>query len=535
MILSLFAIGCQEEQFSYSALHLSILSEVEVDALQVKLRTVDEFGVPVLLSDTSNPDAELNVDDLGGRDLTSLPYTLQLRGGEAQTYSVIVTGLKEGTSVSRYSGELELATKGKVVVVLTEFSEGCDEDGDGFLNCALAGCCESPTDSMGDCDDSEALAFPWQVAPPECVPCQNTPDYLCSGFPPECVDADGDGAEDCDPAVDCDPTNPLVRSGLTELCDGLDNDCDGEIDEDFVFAECTPPGDLPCADTAVMVCSPDGQGVVCEASPLAKGGSCEDGNPCTKEDVCDGTLEGCQGTEYACDDGFVCTQDLCDGEGGCTHSPALGACVIDGACYEAGDVNPSAPCQTCDPSKSQIAWSTDENFCFVAGTCVDVGSVHLCTFCQEGARDDNQGVLGYLQEGEACLTGDPCLGKGSAQPMRSVRLHLWPRARSVMMDSSAVITPSVRPETAQSSQRPRARMEIPVPWICVTRSWTHAPLSRLKMAPLARMETLVRQGTCATVGCARAERDSLATMEMCAQRIHVTRFGGVRTRPHPTV
>ena len=45
----------------------------------------------------------------------------------------------------------------------------------------------------------------------------------------ERVDNDGDAwlADE-----DCDDSNPDVHPGAEEVCDGIDNDCDGDVDEE---------------------------------------------------------------------------------------------------------------------------------------------------------------------------------------------------------------------------------------------------------------------------------------------------------------
>lgn len=51
-----------------------------------------------------------------------------------------------------------------------------------------------------------------------------------------CEDLDGDGSfavAGCGTGVDCDDQNPFRSPDLTEICDGWDNDCNGEIDDGF--------------------------------------------------------------------------------------------------------------------------------------------------------------------------------------------------------------------------------------------------------------------------------------------------------------
>ena len=96
-----------------------------------------------------------------------------------------------------------------------------DVDGDGFADELCGG---------EDCSDFNPLIYPGAIELCDAL------DNDCDGIVPDDeVDDDGDGWLLCD---DCDDTNPEINPGLyetagTENCDdGLDNDCDGLVDTD---------------------------------------------------------------------------------------------------------------------------------------------------------------------------------------------------------------------------------------------------------------------------------------------------------------
>lgn len=102
--------------------------------------------------------------------------------------------------------------------------EGCpsiDNDGDGFSG-------------LLDCDDSNAAIHPDAV---EICGDVDDNDEDCSGMYDD-LDADGDGEyddtcmpEDGSAALDCDDTNITVNTSASEVEDGVDNNCDGDVDE----------------------------------------------------------------------------------------------------------------------------------------------------------------------------------------------------------------------------------------------------------------------------------------------------------------
>ena len=68
-----------------------------------------------------------------------------------------------------------------------------------------------------------------------CDACPEDSTNTCN----DCIDADGDGFLDAScGGDDCDDANAEIYPGHSEICDGVDNNCDGETDENFGTTTC---------------------------------------------------------------------------------------------------------------------------------------------------------------------------------------------------------------------------------------------------------------------------------------------------------
>jgi len=197
-----------------------------------------------------------------------------------------------------------------------------DADGDAYGDPdSTASACEPPAGyyaDSGDCDDTDATVNP--AATEVCDGVDNDCDGSADGSDATdantwYTDADGDGYGDassssvaCDApsgtsadSSDCDDTEASVYPSASETCDGLDNDCDGTVDEDATdvsewFTDSDGDGYGDDATSTIACTAPSGS--------IALGGDCDDTdasiNPAASE-VCDGVDNDCDGSADGAD------------------------------------------------------------------------------------------------------------------------------------------------------------------------------------------------------------------------------------------
>ncbi len=147
---------------------------------------------------------------------------------------------------------------------------------------------------------------------------------------------------------------------------------------------------------------------------IANGGRCDDNDPCTKDDYCQ--VGKCKGIDYRsqCADEYSCTEDLCDGKGGCLgHKLRSDYCLINGTCYKAGANHPDGSCFTCDPTKSSNDWAAIPDACTIDNICYKPGDKHPggCAEC-----DISESSTGWTIKGDGCLIDNLCYKTGAKDP-----------------------------------------------------------------------------------------------------------------------
>ena len=311
-----------------------------------------------------------------------------------------------------------------------------DQDDDG-----VGDACEDDLDGDGSPDAKDCAPDNPGIYPGSEESCDGV-DNNCNALIDEgFVDTDGDLLKDCvdgdddndgDPdGSDCAPLEAKVFDGAAEVCNGMDDDCDLKVDEALGTQSCGKGGcfheEPNCADGKAVVCDPQAgiANEVCDGVDNDCDGLTDEdlGTTSCGDGICAHTVPNCEaGDTVACDPLAGAGEELCDnkdndcdgkidedqpklacGKGQCYHT---GPSCIGGVTYEC-DPFSGASKEVCDGQDNDCNGATDENLGTIS--CGKGKCLHEQDYCQDGKIQPCDPFLG--SELEACdLMDNDCDG-----------------------------------------------------------------------------------------------------------------------------
>ena len=264
-----------------------------------------------------------------------------------------------------------------------------DYDGYGDADVVLSACDEPVgyTGNADDCDDADPAYHPGAAE----AGCDGTVDFNCDGQV-GIVDADGDGASAC---VDCDDGDNDIFPGAVEMCNDLDDNCDGFIDNNATDSEdyALDADDDGHGSTRYLVaaCSPPDGYVVAQVAD-----DCDDLDASTfpnAPETCDGVDNDCDGVIDDGAKGKASYYEDVDEDGYGNASSAVLTCVRPAGyvtnfddCDDADKaINPGAneSCSDTQDSNCDGAVGQDDN---------DSDGTVACDDCDDGRADVKPGA-----------------------------------------------------------------------------------------------------------------------------------------------
>jgi hypothetical protein len=265
------------------------------------------------------------------------------------------------------------------------------DGGDGYDSCSGAHCETTiNSDCFEDADCSGGLRC--VLATGLCVPPGEVAfeDVTCDGVDDDC---DGKIDEDFQPLAIACGTGACARSGTRQCehgqthdactpgtpaaddtsCNGIDDDCDGAIDDDFTPVA-TSCGTGVCARSGAIVCV-QGQA----------GNTCTPGTPAADDASCNGSDDDCDGNV---DEDFATMPSSC-GTGACARSGVI-ACIDGVSSDSCTPGTPAADDASCNGIDDDCDGVSDEDYASLATSC-EVGGCLATgqTLCWDGSEVDS--------------------------------------------------------------------------------------------------------------------------------------------------
>ena len=395
---------------------------------------VDSFFDVFVEVDMAGPDGELGTSDDKVLGNSGNPVRIATPAFDVPTVPVCYKHTASGTPMIDGAGATD-STISQLFICLTTAT---DDDGDGVSN------------GRDLCPDTQ---LGWPVDANGCAPCQLREGEVCTA---------GIGACQRTGTLTCDANGDSICSAIPgnpspELCDGLDNDCDGDVDNGTTDINdnnlCTI--DTCDATTGLPVNTPvdpdDGNACTIDTCDPATGVSNaavdpDDGIACTV-DSCDPTT-GVSNSPVNVDDNNLCTEDFCDPDNGQVVNQPVNPddgdlCTRDFCDPDVGIVNEAIPpvddknactIDRCDPATGETVYAPvtpvdDSNLCTedicdpatgqTNHTPVPVDDGNLCT---KDICDPDLGVQNIpvnVDDGNLCTIDscDPATGRVVNQPV----------------------------------------------------------------------------------------------------------------------
>ncbi len=243
---------------------------------------------------------------------------------------------------------------------------------------------------------------------------------VCVGTPKACKDSDPCTEDRCESATgNC--INPPVSDESLTACNDL-NACT-QTDR-CVKGLCTGQNPVNCDDSNVCTAdSCDKATGLCNRT--AAPGPCDDKNPCTTDDQC-AASKCVGGPDLVCNDGNICTDDLCLPEkGGCIFKANTlacedgNSCTVGDKCSKTFCVSGPSECecqQTADCASKDDGNPCNGTLICQANECVvNPATIIVCptgsdTTCRSNVCDPADGgcKMTNRNEGQACTDGTEC-------------------------------------------------------------------------------------------------------------------------------